>query len=44
VLLVSLLAQPRVFFSLARDGLLPRGIAKVHQRFKTPYKATSSPA
>ena len=40
VLLVSLLAQPRIFFSLSRDGLLPKGIAKVHPRFKTPYKAT----
>jgi len=40
VLLVSLMAQPRIFFSLSRDGLLPPGISKVHRRFKTPYIAT----
>ena len=40
VLLISLLAQPRIFFSLSRDGLLPAGISKVHPRFKTPYIST----
>ena len=40
VLLVGLLAQPRIFFSLSRDGLLPRSIAEVHPRFRTPYKST----
>ena len=40
VLLVGLLAQPRIFFSLSRDGLLPPGISKVHPRFKTPYIST----
>jgi APA family basic amino acid/polyamine antiporter len=40
VLLVSLLAQPRIFFSLSRDGLLPKGISTVHPRFKTPYIST----
>ena len=40
VLLVSLLAQPRIFFSLSRDGLLPAGISKVHKRFRTPYIST----
>jgi APA family basic amino acid/polyamine antiporter len=40
VLLISLLAQPRIFFSLSRDGLLPKGISTVHPRFRTPYKAT----
>lgn len=40
VLLVSLLAQPRIFFSLSRDGLIPPLIARVHPKFKTPYIAT----
>lgn len=40
VLLVSLLAQPRVFFALARDGLLPKKFAEVHPRFNTPWFST----
>jgi APA family basic amino acid/polyamine antiporter len=39
VLLVSLYAQPRVLFSLARDGLIPKGIAKVHPHYGTPHRA-----
>jgi len=34
------MAQPRVFFTMARDGLLPQVFARVHPRFKTPYIPT----
>ena len=41
VLLVTLLGQSRVFYSMSRDGLLPEWIAKVHPKFKTPYIGTA---
>ena len=40
VLLVFQLGQPRIFFSMARDGLLPPVFSKVHPKFKTPHVTT----
>jgi basic amino acid/polyamine antiporter, APA family len=40
VVLVMLLGQPRIFFSMSKDGLLPPVFSKVHPKFKTPYIST----
>ncbi len=40
VVLVLLLSQPRIFYTMSRDGLLPGRFSSVHPRFKTPYLAT----
>ncbi|HJP85500.1 MAG TPA: amino acid permease [Gemmatimonadaceae bacterium] len=40
VVLVMLMGQPRVFYSMSRDGLLPAAFSKVHPRFQTPYIPT----
>jgi len=38
VILVDLLGQSRVFYTMSKDGLLPRFFADVHPKFRTPYK------
>jgi len=40
VILVMLMAQPRIFYSMARDGLLPKVFGKVHPKYHTPYVGT----
>ena len=40
VVLVMLMGQPRIFYSMARDGLLPAVFGRVHSRFQTPYVTT----
>src|SRR5258707_8244473 len=39
-MLVNLLAQTRIFYSMSRDGLLPPIFARVHARFRTPHLST----
>jgi len=40
VILVMMLGQPRIFYAMAKDGLLPPRFAKIHSRYKTPYFST----
>ena len=40
VLLVFQYGQPRIFFAMARDGLLPSWAAKVHGKYRTPHVTT----
>ncbi len=40
VILVLLLGQSRVLYSMAHDGLLPRAAAAIHPRFRTPWMVT----
>ena len=39
VILVMLLGQSRVFFSMSKDGLVPRVFSAVHPKYQTPYKS-----
>ena len=40
VIMVLLMGQPRIFFSMSKDGLLPPRFSAVHPQFKTPYVTT----
>jgi len=40
VILVMLLGQSRVFYSMSKDGLLPKMFSAVHPKYQTPYKAS----
>ena len=40
VILVMIMAQPRIFYSMARDGLLPPLFKRIHPRFQTPHITT----
>ena len=39
-MLVQMLAQTRIFYSMSRDGLLPALFGRIHPRFRTPYLST----
>ncbi|MBP6455884.1 MAG: amino acid permease [Chitinophagaceae bacterium] len=40
VILVMLMGQSRVFFSMSKDGLFPKSFSEVHKKYNTPAKAT----
>jgi len=40
VMIVQLMGQPRIFYSMATDGLLPKAASRVHRKFGTPYVTT----
>jgi APA family basic amino acid/polyamine antiporter len=40
VMLITLMGQPRIFYSMAEDGLFPQWATKIHPRFKTPWVTT----
>ncbi|KAJ2522496.1 hypothetical protein H4217_000702 [Coemansia sp. RSA 1939] len=40
VILIMLMGQPRILFTMARDGMFPRILGRLHRRFKTPYVPT----
>jgi APA family basic amino acid/polyamine antiporter len=40
VVLVMLIGQPRIFYTMAKDGLLPKAFSRLHPKFKTPHITT----
>ena len=40
VILVMIMAQPRIFYAMSRDGLLPPVFKRIHPRFRTPHVTT----
>jgi APA family basic amino acid/polyamine antiporter len=40
VVLVMLMGQPRIFYAMSRDGLIPKALGKVHPKHRTPYIGT----
>ncbi|KAJ2797724.1 hypothetical protein H4R20_005084 [Coemansia guatemalensis] len=40
VILILLMGQPRILFTMARDGMFPKIFGRLHHRFKTPYVPT----
>ena len=40
VILVMLMAQPRIFYSMSRDGLMPKLFGRVHPTYRTPHVGT----
>lgn len=40
VILVMMMGQPRIFYAMSKDGLLPPVFSRVHRRFQTPWLAT----
>lgn len=40
VILVVMLGQPRIFYAMSQDGMLPPALGRVHPRFRTPHVAT----
>ncbi|WP_236871737.1 amino acid permease, partial [Clostridioides difficile] len=39
VILVMLMGQSRVFYTMSTDGLLPKAFSELHPKFRTPYKS-----
>jgi APA family basic amino acid/polyamine antiporter len=39
VILVMLMGQSRIFYTMSNDGLIPKAFGEIHPKFKTPYKA-----